>query len=122
MGYGLYPTVDDTAKIVTLLMNEGIHDGEQLLSAAKLAEALYQTEVQGLSINQPNQYGESRYLHSFWSAAYCEESGECYQVPYMVGYGGNLVALLPNDVAAFRYADAYNYNPLPLIDLGSAVR
>jgi CubicO group peptidase (beta-lactamase class C family) len=122
MGYGIYPTVDDTAKITKLLQNEGRHEGEQLLSPTKLAEALYQTGEQGLSINQPNQYGESRYLYSFWSRAHCDTNGSCYQVPYMLGYGGNLVVLLPNDVTAFRYADAYNYDPEPMIDAGLAAR
>jgi hypothetical protein len=39
----------------------------------------------------------------------------------MVGYGGNLVALLPNDVVAFRYADAHNYDVEPMIDLGLSI-
>ncbi|MCB9421744.1 MAG: serine hydrolase [Ardenticatenaceae bacterium] len=121
-GYGLFPTVDDTAKITLLLHNGGRYDGEQLLSPTRLAEALYQTEEQGLPVNQRNQYGESRYLLSFWSIAYCTDDDTCFQAPYMMGYGGNLTMLLPNDVTAFRYADAHNYDPEPLADLGTAVR
>jgi hypothetical protein len=121
-GYGLYPTVDDTAKITTLLHNGGRYNGAQLLSPTGLAEALYQTEKQGLSVNRPNRYGESRYLLSFWSVAYCAHDGNCFQVPYMMGYGGNLTILLPNRVTVFRYADAHNYDPEPLVELGTAVR
>jgi hypothetical protein len=121
-GYGLYPTVDDTAKITMLYQNDGLHEGEQLLSPTMLEEALYQTDEQGLSINRPNQYGESRYLLSFWSVAHCTDTGDCYQVPYMLGYGGNIVVVLPNDVTVFRYADAYEYDPEPLVALGAAVR
>ncbi len=121
LGYGLYPTVDDTAKITMLLHNGGQHNGQQLLSPTKLAEALYQTENQGLSVNRPNQYGESRYLLSFWSVAHCTDDGDCFQAPYMMGYGGNLTMLLPNGVTAFRYADAHNYDPEPLATLGTAV-
>jgi hypothetical protein len=40
----------------------------------------------------------------------------------MMGYGGNLVMLLPNGVTPFRYADAYNYDPEPLAALGMAIR
>ncbi|MCA9932607.1 MAG: serine hydrolase [Ardenticatenaceae bacterium] len=120
-GYGLFPTVDDTAKIAMLLHNGGQHNGEQLLSPTKLAEALYQTDEQGLPVNQRNQYGETRYLLSFWSIAYCVEAGNCFQAPYMMGYGGNLTMLLPNGVTAFRYADAHNYDAGPLADLGTAV-
>ncbi|MGB3716403.1 MAG: hypothetical protein WA996_18430 [Candidatus Promineifilaceae bacterium] len=121
-GYGLYPTVDDTAKITMLLQNGGRHEGEQLLSPTMLEEALYQTDEQGLSIHQQNRYGESRYLLSFWSVAHCTETDNCYQVPYMLGYGGNIVVVLPNDVTVFRYADAHNYDPEPLVALGMAVR
>jgi len=120
LGYGLYPTVDDTAKITALLLNDGVYGGEQLLSPSMLAKALYRTHEQGLVINEPNPYGESRYLYTFWSKARCGDDG-CFQVPYMVGYGGNLVALLPNDVVAFRYADAHNYDVEPMIDLGLSI-
>jgi hypothetical protein len=40
----------------------------------------------------------------------------------MMGIGGNLVALLPNGVTVFRYADAHNYDLEPLVALGTAVR
>ena len=120
-GYGLYPTVDDTAKISMLMHNGGTHNGKQLLSPTKLAEALYQTEEQGFSINRPNEFGESRYLHSFWSVAHCTNGNHCFQIPYMVGYGGNLTLLIPNGVTVFRYADAYNYDPEPLAALGVAL-
>jgi CubicO group peptidase (beta-lactamase class C family) len=122
LGYGLYPTVDDTAKISILYQNGGLHEGVQLLSPTMLAEALYKTKEQGLSINSPNEYGESRYLLSFWSVAHCTDSDNCFQVPYMLGYGGNIVVVLPNDVTVFRYADAYEYDPEPLIALGMTVR
>ena len=41
LGYGLYPTIDDVAKLTTLLQNGGRHDGRQLLPAPRIAEALY---------------------------------------------------------------------------------
>jgi hypothetical protein len=37
---GLYPTVDDVAKVAILLRNGGQHQGQQLLHAGKVAEAL----------------------------------------------------------------------------------
>ena len=37
---GLYVTIDDVVKLTTLLQHGGQHQGQQLLSAAKLAEAL----------------------------------------------------------------------------------
>ena len=41
LDHGLYPTIDDLAKLTTLLQHGGQHQGQPLLSATKLAEALY---------------------------------------------------------------------------------
>lgn len=50
-------------------------------------------------------------------------SGTCFfQIPYMSGLGGNLVALLPNGVSAFRFADALNYDPEAMIRAGETIR
>ncbi len=121
-GYGLYPTIDDTAKISMLFHNGGQHKGEQLLSPTKLAEALYKTDEQGISVNRHNQFGKSRYLLSFWSVAHCTNAATCFQIPYMMGYGGNLAVLLPNGVTVFRFADGYNYDPEPLVEVGMVIR
>ena len=45
--HGLYPTIDDVAKLTTLFQHGGQHQGQQLLHAARLAEALYKTDTQG---------------------------------------------------------------------------
>ena len=51
-------TIDDLAKLTTLLQHGGQHQGQQLLSAAKLAEALYKTEAMGLPSGEKNRFGE----------------------------------------------------------------
>jgi hypothetical protein len=123
LGYGLYPTLDDVGKLVTLLQNGGRHDGRQLLSAAKLSEALYRTSAPtGLPLGHPNRFGEPLYHLSFWSMPYRTSTGCFFQIPFMAGYGGNLVALLPNGVSAFRFADAMIYDVAPLIRVGESVR
>ena len=48
LAYGLYVTIDDVAKLTTLLQHGGLHQGQQLLSATKLAAALYKTAARGL--------------------------------------------------------------------------
>ena len=40
----------------------------------------------------------------------------------MSGHGGILIALLPNKVTAFRFADANNYNPGSLIQAATNMR
>jgi hypothetical protein len=122
LGYGLTPTVDDVAKLTTLLQRGGRHDGVQLLSAAKLAEALYRTTAAGLSVLRRSRYGEHRYHLSFWSVPYVTELGCRFLIPYMAGYGGNFVVLLPNGISAFRFADGNTYDIETMILAGEAIR
>jgi hypothetical protein len=122
LGYGLYPTIDDIAKLTTLLQHGGQHQGQQVLSAAKLAEALYKTKAMGLPSREENRFGEGRYQLSFWSVPYRTANGCVFQIPYMSGFGGNLVMLLPNGVSAFRLADGHNYNVDTMVLAGEAIR
>jgi hypothetical protein len=120
--HGLYPTVDDVAKLTTLFQQGGRHQGQQLLSAAKLAEALDTTEARGLPSGQRNRFGEGRYHLSFWSVPYRTATGCVFQIPYMLGYGGNFVVLLPNGVSAFRFADGGNFDLESMVLAGEAIR
>jgi CubicO group peptidase (beta-lactamase class C family) len=106
---GLYPTVDDVAKVAILLRNGGQHQGQQLLHAGKVAEALRQTDVSGLPTGEFNAHGEGAYHMSFWSMPYRSAAGELYQIPYMSGFGGNRVILNPNGIITFQFADAHIY-------------
>jgi len=120
--YGLYPTLEDAAKIADLLQMSGEHNGQQLLHAGKTREALYRGAAEGLPTSQPNRFGQPRYHMSLWSAPYVGDGGCSMQIPYMAGYGGNLVVLLPNGVTAIRFSDGYNSELLPMIRAGEAVR
>ncbi len=119
---GFYPTPDDIAKITMLLQNGGEHRGKQLLSKAKLAQALFKTEKRGYPTGRHNGYGYRWYNMSFRSAAYRTQNGCFVQIPYMAGYGGNLVVLLPNGISAFRFADGNHYDPESLILGAEAIR
>ena len=120
MGIGLYPTVDDVAKVATLLQNAGRHSGVQLLSARGLEAALFRSG-HGLPTGDVNAAGVQLYSLSFWSLPY--RLGRCIeQLPYMDGYGGNFVLLLPNGVSAFRFADAGNYDVDALSDVAALIR
>jgi hypothetical protein len=108
-GWGMYPTVDDVAKVAILLRNGGQHQGQQLLHAGKLAEALRQTDVVGLPTGEFNDYGEGTYLMSVWSMPYRSADGHLFQVPYMSGFGGNRVIFNPNCITTFVFSDAHIY-------------
>jgi hypothetical protein len=114
-GYGLYPTIDELAKITTLIHNGGRYKDQQLLHPGRLAEALYQTDVIGFPTGQRGPIGEQRYNASYWGVPYQGANGEVITVPYMMGYGGNLVAIVPNGLTAFRLTDVHNYDVTSMV-------
>jgi hypothetical protein len=123
LGYGLYPTIDDVAKLTTLLQNGGRHDGRQLLSAPRIAEALFRaSDTAGLPLGPTSRFGAPRYHLSFWSIPYRTGAGCFFQIPYMSGYGGNMVMLLPNGVSAFRFADAMSCDNESMVLAAEAIR
>ena len=122
LGFGLTPTIDDIAKLTTLLQQRGRHGGVQILSAAKLDEALYRTSATGLSVLRLSRFGDYRYHLSFWSVPYVTELGCRFHIPFMAGYGGNFVVLLPNGTSAFRFADGNTFDIETMILAGEAVR
>ena len=65
--------------------------------------------------------GEVRYGHAFYGLPYVDESGAGSHVPYMMGYGGNLVALYPEDITVFRFSDGFNYEIYPLVQVAEAI-
>jgi hypothetical protein len=118
---GLYPTVDDVAKVAILLRNGGQHQGQQLLHAGKVAEALRQTDVVGLPTGEFNDYGEGTYHMSFWSMPYRSAAGDLYQIPYMSGFGGNRVIFNPNGIITFQFADAHIYGFESMVDVADGM-
>jgi hypothetical protein len=122
LSIGLYPTIDDVAKLTTLLQHGGQHQGQQLLSATPLAEVFSPTTARGLPSGHTNRFGEGRYHLSFWSVPYRTATGCFFQIPYMLGAGGNLVVLLPNGLSAFRFADGHDYNVDTMVLAGEALR
>ncbi len=107
MGFGLYLRIDDVAKIAQLLHDGGNYKGRQLLHPGKLAEALYQTESRGLPTGGLGQ--DHDYQLSFWMKPFNDNKGCKTWLAKMVGYGGNIVMILPNRVTAFRFADNHQY-------------
>jgi len=105
LGWGIYTTVDDIAKIAALMQNGGVLDGEQMLSERRLAEALYETDVRGLPTGAENEFGKKSYHLSFWHEPFVSKSGKSYSAPQMVGWGGNIVQLMPNGIVGFRFGN-----------------
>jgi CubicO group peptidase (beta-lactamase class C family) len=102
MAWGMYMSVDDIAKIAKLLHNGGRFNNEQILSPTKLKEALYQNDIRGLPSGRSNQFGEKSYHMTMWHSPFQVESGDSFSIPEMHGWGGMLVALMPNGMTGYR--------------------
>lgn len=105
LAWGLYVSIDDIAKIAMLLQEGGAHDGVQLLSRAGLAEAMYETDARGLPTGASNIHGAKSYHLSLWQEPYVTNSGKTVYAPRMLGYGGNIVQLMPNGIVGFRFGN-----------------
>ena len=111
MGWGYFPTLGDIAKIAGLLQNGGLHRGQQLLSATMLREIFPGATAPGLPVFLDNEFGTYHYQMSFWYLPF-SGSGDCFTpIPEMMGFGGNVVALMPNGMTGIRLSDAYEGSP-----------
>jgi CubicO group peptidase (beta-lactamase class C family) len=111
LSYGMIPSLDDVAKLVKLMRHGGRHQGKQILSATKLAEALGPSMKIGLPTGWPLEHGEVTYHMSFWQHPYRAQSGRLIRIPAMSGIGGNYVIIMPNGITALRFADGRYNNP-----------
>lgn len=107
---GYYPTLGDMAKIATLFQNNGRHGTNQILYAPMLETMLAGPADRGLPTGAANAFGEGRYHMSFWNARFdASETCKLY-LPAMVGWGGNIVALMPNGMIGLRLAKNWDGN------------
>ncbi len=127
LAWGLYLSIDDIAKIGALIQNGGQHKGQQLISAAGLAEALYETDKRGLPTGTNNHFGSKSYYLSFWHEKFITKSKRTFYTPRMSGYGGNVIQLMPNGVIGFRFAkdlgDSGSALPIePMVIIANQIR
>jgi CubicO group peptidase (beta-lactamase class C family) len=101
---GYYPTIEDLARIATLIQEGGAHQGRQILHPGKLAEMMYQTPVRGLQFGTPDAGGT--YHMAVWHTGFETASGCRIELSYMSGWGGHKVLMLPNGLTAIRIAHA----------------
>jgi hypothetical protein len=99
--YGLYPTVADTLRVAQLLQKGGVHDGVQVLSAAGIAQSAGPATPAQFRSGEVTAAGEVIYAHYFWNVPFRDQACVA-NIPSMMGWGGNVVALLPNGMTAFR--------------------
>lgn len=130
--YGLFLTKDDVAKLGGFLNNDGgVIDGVQVLELGRLRESLFRsanaasTGVPVVGGGQASALGpprlgsgeaapnSRRYAHGFWGKQVTPGEFPEYTcdfwVTLMAGYGGNIVALLPNHVTFYVFSDGREF-------------
>ncbi len=104
-GYGLTLHSDDIVKLALFLSVEsGRIDGQQALDPMLLRTALQQDpNNRGLPASTP----EFRYAHGFWAynAARALGCADATWVPFMSGFGGIEVVMLPNRTVYYYVSD-----------------
>jgi hypothetical protein len=109
-GYGLTFSGDDLLKVGRLLaLDDGRVAGQPMLDASLLGDALQQTSNRGLSTGTSS----SRYQNGFWaydlSASTQVACSNPTWVPYMSGFGGIGLVLLPNGMLYYYVSDNSEY-------------
>jgi Beta-lactamase len=105
--YGYYPTVDELAKIATLIAQHGAWNGRQLLSRTLVTALLGSTTQPAGSLlsGDANESGALAYLSDFHLQPVPGAGGCTAYVPVMDGWGGNLVAPFGHGVVGIRLAN-----------------
>lgn len=104
MAYGYYPTISDMVHIARLYQNAGKHGDQQILYAPRIRELLAGPKAQGLPTGEMLAEGETTYRNAFWITSYAASPNCRLFYPRMIGWGGNIVALLPGGSTGIRLA------------------
>jgi hypothetical protein len=104
-GYGLTLLADDVAKLAGFIhASQGWLDGQQSLDRRLLDEAL-QRDPAHRGLTTPVR--DLRYQHGFW-AWNAQQALGCQEptwIPFMSGFGGITVALMPNGIDYYYFSD-----------------
>ena len=103
---GYYPTLEDLARIATLIQQGGAHGGKQILHRELLAEMMYQTPVRGLPFGTQGKAGHSTYHMAVWHQPFVAAPDCRVELSYMSGWGGHTVLMLPNGLIGIHIARA----------------
>lgn len=115
--YGLFWTVDDVAKLATFFQNDGSVNGTQLVDRNLMLAAMQRlssdTGVAAVSANLSGNgdgtesAGGYRYSNGLWAYPTTSQVAGCaLRVPFMSGYGGITIAMMPNGATYYYFSDA----------------
>jgi hypothetical protein len=107
-GYGLFWTQDDIAKIALLLNNQnGVINDVQVLNPGMLADAMQKNpNDRGLNTSGIPVF---KYNNAFWAKQWTPSEFRQYTctfwTPFMSGYGGISVVMIPNGSTYYYFSD-----------------
>jgi hypothetical protein len=104
MAYGYYPTISDMVLIARLYQNDGKHGDQQILYAPRIRELLAGPNPRGFPTGEKLPSGETTYINAFWVTSYVSSNNCRVFYPRMIGWGGNIVALMPGGLTGIRIA------------------
>jgi hypothetical protein len=104
MAYGYYPTISDMVLIARLYQNGGKHGDQQILYAPRVRELLAGPNPRGFPTGEMLPSGETTYINAFWVTSYVADPDCRIFYPRMIGWGGNIVALMPGGLTGIRLA------------------
>lgn len=122
MAYGYYPTISDMVLIARLYQNGGKHGRRQILYAQRVREMLAGSTPRGLPTGEKLPSGETTYINAFWVTPYRGANGCRIFYPRMIGWGGNIVALLPGGLTGIRVAKSDESVDNADVDTGGMAR
>jgi hypothetical protein len=105
-GYGLFWTQDDIAKVVKFLNNDnGYANGSQILHPGMLQDSMQKNpNDRGMTASGTTAF---KYNNGFWAKDFKPADGySCtFWTPFMSGYGGITVVMMPNGVTYYYFSD-----------------
>ena len=110
-GYGLFWTQDDIAKVALLLNNQnGVINGTQILQPDMLADSM-QDDPSDRGMNTTGS-PVFKYNNGFWAKEFTSTDGyTCsFYTPFMSGYGGITVVMMPNGATYYYFSDNEEYS------------
>ena len=121
-GYGLFLTMDDTAKLARLLNNDaGAIGGTQLLDPGMVAAGFQRDPAhRGLTTTGSYPYN---YSNGFWSLQMTPSQYSVLKRPiwpvWMSGYGGIIILMMPNGSTYYHFSDNNEFPPIAPVVLES---
>ncbi len=109
-GYGLFWTRDDIAKVAKFLNNDnGYANGSQILHPGMLEDSMQKDpNDRGMTTSGTTAF---KYNNGFWAKDFTPADGySCtFWTPFMSGYGGITVVMMPNGVTYYYFSDNEEY-------------